>query len=227
MSDDPLEALGRVARERDAERERWGEEPGRDRALLEPPSADERARVLAKVLPRVSERGAAVPERRPLFPSWASALAGVAAAAALVVVSVMWGRATAPVLPEYALEVPSLGYSGVRGEAPARPVLAVVPAMALEVVLRPDGAWSEPLAARVFVEHQGQRRELSWPAHIAPTGACRWTGEVGREVELPVGRSRLGFVVGVPARVQGAELAQVDERSPGLRVRWLEIDVGR
>jgi hypothetical protein len=42
---------------------------------------------------------------------------------------------------------------------------------------------------------EGTERELEWRPEIASSGAVRFVGELGRDVQLPNGRRHLRFVI--------------------------------
>ncbi|MCK6552208.1 hypothetical protein L6R52_40635 [Myxococcota bacterium] len=209
MSEKNLEALGHLARERDAERRAW-EQSDEAARLTAPLDEAERARVLRNVLGPKPE-----PERPRLF-AWTGGLAAAAAAVAITFV-----LTATPALPRYTLEVPTLGYSAVRGEAPPAKTLTLTKGMALDVVLRPADSVEGEVAARSFVVAAKDRRVIDWPAEIAPTGAVRFTGRVGERPVLPAGASKLVFAVGRPDDV--ARWAEGESDGEGL-VRF-ELDV--
>lgn len=216
MSGDELRELGKRARRRDAEREAW---LASDEAaeLIAPPSAEERQRLLRAVLPGAHDAG--VPARRSPWAWAAGGLAFAAAAAAAVLLSM-----PPPELPSYAVRVTSIGYSEVRGEPPPADGSAkVAVGMAFEVVLQPAESFRGAVAARVVIEGPGGVQPVSWAPEMASTGAVRFRGEVGREVRLPLGRSRLGFVVGAPRAVEAwTPDASAD---PARTVLWLAVEV--
>jgi hypothetical protein len=184
MSDELLRSLGREAKARARERDAWLEGP--DAAeLTAPPTDAERARLLSAVLPPPAPEA---PRR------WVWSLGFGLAAVAAVVIAFL---APPTAAPRYALELPGIGYSEVRGEAPGpRPVLRLARGVTAEVVLRPSAATSAQVEVRVVLEHGGTERPLAWSPERAETGALRFRAEVGAGLDLPTGRSRLGFAVG-------------------------------
>lgn len=213
MSGDELKQLGQRLRQRDAEREAW---LASDEAaeLTAPPSAAERERLLRAVLPPAR----AMPARRAPW-AWAIGSLAVAAAAAALLLS-----QRPPQLPDYSVRVASIGYSEVRGEPPpADGAAKVAVGMAFEVVLQPAAAFTGELAARVVIEVDGRSEALAWAPEVAATGAVRFRGEVGREVRLPLGHARLGFVVGAPRAV--AAWTPSAAADPARAVLWLPIEV--
>lgn len=186
MSDELLRSLGREAEARARERDQWLEGP--DAAeLIAPPTEAERARLLRAVLPPA----APAPEA-PRRWVWSLGL-GFAAVAAVVVAFLLPSAA----VPRYALELPAIGYSEVRGEAPGpRPLLRLARGVTAEVVLRPSVATPTEVQVRVLLQHDGTERALAWSPERAESGALRFRAEVGVGLDLPTGRSRLGFAVG-------------------------------
>lgn len=216
MSGDEMHELGERARRREAEREAY---LASDEAaeLIAPPSAEERQRLLRAVLPpaRADAHGA---RRSP----WTWAVGGLAFAAATAAVVVLSLPTSA--LPSYSVRVDSIGYSEVRGEpAPTDGSAKVAVGMAFEVVLQPAESFRGALAARVVIDTEGRVAPLAWSPELASTGAVRFRGEIGREVMLPLGRSRLGFVVGAPSAVEAWTPGAGDD--PARAVLWLAVEV--
>lgn len=211
MSDEDLKPLGDLAREREAERVRW-EASDAARALIAPLGAAERRRFLRGVLP------AEEPER-PRVLAWSGALAAVAACAAAL--TLVFTPAAA--LPTYTLEIPTLGYSAVRGESAPAETWTLARGMAFDVVLRPAAAASGPVEARAFLEVASGRTGLDWPAEVSAEGAARFTGRVGERPVLPLGASRLVFAVGRPEDVRRWVKGGGDERA--LAVFHLDVVV--
>lgn len=183
---DPLKELGAIAREREAERERFEADPANAPKISDAQRAQAIAAAVAMHRPqRASERG---------WMPRAIAFGGALAIAAAVLIMFVIPRPGA--LPSYTLEVPSLGYSSTRsGDPEPGRVLTLKKGMELDVVLRPDEPTSRSISAAASMIVDGTPVRLDWSPEIASTGAVRFRGELGREVNLPLGRVRLRFEI--------------------------------
>ncbi len=198
---DPLKELGLLSRERDAERERFEADPSNV-----PPLTDaQRASAIAAV---ATSRP---PEPSRWMPRVFAFSGALAVAAAVLFIFFMPGAAR---LPTYTLDVPSIGYSTMRSEPEPGRVLKLSNGMELEVLLRPDAPSSRVSSARADLVLDGETQKLDWEVELAETGAVRFRGELGRQVKLPLGRSRLRFSIG-----------DLDAPVPSDRVRIMELDV--
>lgn len=203
---DPLKELGAIARERDAERERFEADPANNPAIGD---ADRAKIVAAAVALRSSQKKAA----RPMV--WA--LGGMLAAAAAILLAVLIPRpGNDGAVPSYSIEVPSLGYSSLRGEPEPGKLLTLKKGMELEVLLRPETPAQRPLDSAVYLQQGEKSERLEWSSDLAPTGALRFRGELGRELKLPLGKSRLRFFIGDLS--EGTPV-------PSDKVRLLELNV--
>jgi hypothetical protein len=126
-----------------------------------------------------------------------AALAAGAAAALLVAVYVqLQPRAQGPALPDYELSLQ--GRALFRGAAPATAGEAVSFAGGthFELVLRPDHAVAEAVAARAWVQQGDAALALDTTPQQAARGVIVVAGTIGRDWRLPSGDAQLLVVVG-------------------------------
>lgn len=195
---DPMKELGAIAREREAERERFEADPAKVPAI----SDAQRARAIAAAV--AMHRAAPQPQR-----AWMPrvlAFGGALAVAAVVLVMFVIPKPGA--LPSYTLEVPSLGYSSTRSAPSTSDLLKLKKGMELDVVLRPDAPVERAVSAKASMIIDGTPVPLDWSPELAPTGAVRFRGELGREVKLPLGRSRLRFEIETRAMELDVEVVE-------------------
>lgn len=207
-SDDDLKALGQRSRARDEQKAAWEADEKNAPELLAPMTDAERAKIMAAVRPGAKAGGS----RRAAW-GWVGGLA--VAAVALIAIQLRPPDGT-DALPSYGLEVRSQGYRATRSATTAAS-LEYVRGMAFEVLLRPARAVEGAVDAAAFRVEGARAERLEWRPDRSEGGAFRFSGEVGAQVDLPMGRSRLAFVIGAREAVQawqpGAEGVQVLEQT--------------
>jgi hypothetical protein len=119
---------------------------------------------------------------------WSGWLAAAAAMAAVLLLTLRQPAA----LPGYGLEL-SGGNRQERSETSAR---RFVPGSPFQLVLRPEKAVEGEIEARFFLAGRGELRTWAVPADIAPGGAVRVIGTLGREIAIPPGDWTVWAVVG-------------------------------
>lgn len=184
-SDDDLEALARLSRERDAERDAWEADAANAPDLLAPLTDLERQRIKNAV-----RAGRAPAPRRRV---WAG-VAGVVAIAAAILLALRLGPQGAAV-PEYGFELRSQGFSEVRS-ATVADAWTYADGMTVDIVLRPVSAAPGSTWAAVYRRDGAAVTRLDWTPVRSEGGSLRFKGAVGAQLKLPTGASQLVFVVG-------------------------------
>ncbi len=149
-------------------------------------------------------RGRVLPfwRRRPAqLGGWTAA----AAAAAAAVILLVNGLGRPPALPMYgALEMAG-GIAGWRGEEGPDP-LVLAPGSPLKLTLRPDTAVQGKLAARCFLERDGELQLWDVPEPVfLKGGLVKIEGTVGRDIQIAPGEWTVWIVVGRPRKLPAAE----------------------
>jgi hypothetical protein len=239
MSDDLLQELARVARERreaEARDAKWeglaegtlSEEERRELERLaqgspEAEAAHEAFRPLdaaakERIVARLEQEGAgakvvSLASRRRLARVVVPTLAALAAG---VLLFVLPGRGGAPV-PEYALSFS--GELGTRADGPEAEVPRVGPGSRFTVLLRPQRAVEGQVEARAFLVRPGEARVWSPRLEVSSEGAVRIQGEGAELASVPPGEWTLAVAVGragsLPTEPREVQSLLEARRAPG------------
>jgi hypothetical protein len=177
-----------------------------------PLGAEFQARVVARLMgdqARDAEREAkpapprVVPFRRRTL-RFAGIPLALAASVLLAVGLVMFIRPGAtPALPGYGLRLEGQ-VTLMRGETPPPAAAPFAAGNHFRLVLTPEKRVEGDVIARAYVLDGGEPEMLAAPPKISSDGAVLIEGEVGRDVQLPPGDSRLLVIVGRESKLPGA-----------------------
>jgi len=144
-----------------------------------------------------------VPFRRRT-PRFAGIPLALAASVLLAVGLVMFMRPGAtPALPGYALKLEGQ-ISLTRGEAPPPAAAPFVTGNQFRLVLTPEQQVEGDVIARAYVLDGNEPEMLGAAPQISSSGAVLIEGQVGRDVQLPPGDSRLLVIVGRESKLPDA-----------------------
>lgn len=128
----------------------------------------------------------------------------LAASVLLAVGLVMFMRPGAtPALPGYGLRLEGQ-VTLMRGEAPPPAAAPFAPGNHFRVVLTPEERVEGDVIARAYVLDGGEPEMLAAAPKISSEGAVLIEGEVGRDIQLPAGDSRLLVIVGRESKLPDA-----------------------
>lgn len=194
--DDLLRALGALHREQEADLETgWPSE----RPDLGPLKPQEAAQIQRAVHP---------PRTRRL---WAAGLV----AAAAVLAFALWPASRSPnALPAYTVQ--GTGDALTRSE-PVAATVRYTPHSRVLLIATPDSP-AGAVAARVYVEQNGERRRVHPQVDVSPDGAVRVDAEAARDLGLRPGRGTIVLLIR-PADFEDADTALLDRADPAPAVR--------